>query len=78
MTADRRRFGFMSEDRSRQIAELETYLSICRQRESRLRAAIRSRLSFPSVKASAEKELPRILKSIEATEDELRQLLAES
>ena len=68
----------MSEDRSRQIAELETYLSICRQREQRLRAAIRSRITDPRAKAKAESELPGILKSIEATEDELRRLTVES
>ena len=68
----------MSEDRSRQIAELETSLSICRQREQRLRAAIRSRITDPGAKAKAESELPGILKSIEATEDELRRLTVES
>jgi hypothetical protein len=68
----------MVEERSRQIAELETYLSICRQREQRLRAAIRSRITDPIAKAKAEKELPEVVKSIEATEDELRRLTVES
>jgi cell division septum initiation protein DivIVA len=68
----------MGEEHNRQILELETYLSICRQREARLRAAIRSRTADPSVKAKAEKELPGILKSIEATEAELLQLKAAS
>jgi hypothetical protein len=68
----------MAEDRGRQIAELETYLSISRQREQRLKATIRSRIADPWAKTKAEKELPEILKSIEATEDELRRLRAES
>jgi hypothetical protein len=68
----------MAEDRSREIAELETYLSICRQREQRLRATIRSRIADPGAKAKAEKELPEVLKSIEATEDELQRLTVES
>ncbi|MGC2299733.1 MAG: hypothetical protein WA476_13080 [Acidobacteriaceae bacterium] len=68
----------MSEDRSRQIAELETYLSICRQREHRLRATIRSRIADPRAKAKAESDLPGILKSIEAAEDELRRLRVET
>jgi hypothetical protein len=68
----------MAEDRGRQIAELETYLSISRQREQRLKATIRSRIADPWAKTKAEKELAEILKSIEATEDELRRLRAES
>lgn len=68
----------MDEDRSRQIAELETYLSICRQREQRLRATIRSRIADPWAKAKAKNELPGVVKSIEASEDELRRLTVES
>jgi len=68
----------MAEDPNRQIAELETFLAISRQREQRLKATIRSRIADPWAKTKAEKELPEILKSIEATEDELRRLRAES
>ncbi|MGD0367338.1 MAG: hypothetical protein ABSA94_07760 [Acidobacteriaceae bacterium] len=68
----------MAEDRSRQIAELETFLAISRQREQRLKATIRSRIADPWAKEKAEKELPEVLKSIEATENELRRLRADS
>jgi hypothetical protein len=68
----------MAEDRNRQIAELETYLAISRQREQRLKATIRSRITDSWAKAKAEKELPAVLRSIEATENELRRLRTES
>jgi hypothetical protein len=68
----------MAEDPNRQIAELETFLAISRQREQRLKATIRSRIADPWAKTKAEKELPEILKSIETTENELRRLRAES
>jgi len=68
----------MAEDRNRQIAELETYLGICRQREARLKATIRSRIAEPWAKAKAEKELPEVLKSIETTENELQNLKSAS
>ncbi|MFY9748386.1 MAG: hypothetical protein WA891_03820, partial [Acidobacteriaceae bacterium] len=68
----------MAEDRNRQIAELETYLAISRQREQRLKATIRSRITDPWAKTKAEKELPAVLKTIEATENELRRLRTES
>lgn len=64
----------MAEDRNRQIAELQTWLAICRQREERLRATLRSRSADPWAKTKAEKELPGILRSIDAAEDELRRL----
>jgi|HubBroStandDraft_5_1064220.scaffolds.fasta_scaffold98966_2 hypothetical protein len=68
----------MAEDRNRQIAELETFLAISRQREQRLKATIRSRIADPWAKEKAERELPEILKRIETTQEELGKLKAQS